>query len=301
MKVATQLCLACLAVMLLSPPLLWSADPQGCYTDPDFGFSIHVPSDWNRRGFEQGNAHILQLNAPAPDTFIQLRVFPATAGDGAASVAASFESNTFPSARRLSETGFTLNGVPGLMATYRMEQAGKAVFVRAFYAVHGGRAYALWSAVPETASPSAWDRVYGVFKTFSLAGETPLDPQKSVPPPIAEPSGAVDVVQLTVGTQLVEDFEVIPRNRIPDAVREIVAVFQWQGRPGNAPFTMRWVQVSKGRVFREFPVKAATGTRGWGKGSIVRGDLRWSLGQWAVEIHHGGSLLQRKTFTIVPK
>jgi hypothetical protein len=273
---------------------------QGCYIDPAHGFSIYVPPDWTRRSFEKPDATIHEFKSPRPDAFIQLRIFPAAPGEDAAAMADSFQTNTFPSARRLSETGFTLNGAPGIMAVYRMRQDGAAVRVRAFYTVSKGRAFALWSAAPETAPESLHERLYRVFKTFSLTG-TPLTPEEAVPPPVAETPGAVAVVDLKVGTRLADDFQVVPRNPIPDDVREILAVFRWRGNPNGRPFTMKWVNVSKNRVFRAFPVEAASGSTGWGKGSIVRGDRRWPLGQWAVEIHHMGSLLGRNTFAIVPE
>ncbi len=295
--------IAILAVTL--PALSNAAGPKGCYIDPTHGFSIYVPSDWTRRSFRQAEAYVYEFRSPRPNTFVQLRIFPAAPGGDAASVRKVFETNTFPSAKRLTETGFTLNGVPGGMATYRMTQNGVSVHVRAFYAVYRGRANALWSAVPETAPDAARDEVYGVFRTFSPSGE-PLAPGTARPSRMdgarkARPSGALEVAALSVGDRLMDDFRVVPRERIPDAAREIFAVFQWRGRGDNAPLTMRWTNLSKKRVFQEYSVGVATGTGGWGKGSIVRGDLRWPLGQWAVDILSGGTLLKRELFTIVPQ
>ncbi len=300
MKTALKIGLVILLAVPALPVQGTAADAQSCYVDPAHGFSIYVPPDWTRRSFEKPDATIHEFKSPRPDTFIQLRIFPAAPGEDAAAMAGSFETNTFPSASRLSETGFTLNGAPGIMALYRMRQDGAAVRVRAFYTVSKGRAFALWSAAPETAPERIHERVYGVFKTFSLTG-TPVTPKEAVPPPIAEAPGVVEVVDLKVGTRLADDFQVVPRNPIPDDVREILAVFRWRGNPSGRPFTMKWVNVSKNRVFREFPVQAASGSTGWGKGSIVRGDLRWPLGRWAVEIHHMGALLRRNTFTIAPE
>lgn len=297
--------MAFITILAAASAPVHAAGSKGCYIDPAHGFSIYVPPGWTRRSFQQADADVHEFRSPRPNTFVQLRIFPAPPGATAASVADVFETNTFPGSQRLTETDFTLNGVPGLMTAYRLVHDGAPIRVRAFYAVYRGRANALWSAVPEAAPNDVRDEVYGIFRTFSASGE-PLAPGAARPVQTdgarkARASGALEVVALSVGDRLVDDFKVVPRDRIPDAAREIFAVFQWRGRGGNAPLTMRWTNLSKKRVFQEYPVGAATGTGGWGKGSVVRGDLRWPLGQWAVDILSGDALLKREVFTIVPQ
>lgn len=305
------LVLAAIALILFTQPLDGAAaDVEGCYTDPAYGFSIYVPPDWTRQNFKQENAQVYMFRSPSPNIFVQLRMFPAGPGDNPGSVATLFESNTFPSSQTLKQTRFTLNSVPGLLKTYQMVQHGQPIRINAFYALFNGRSTALWSAVPETAAQSVHDQVYGVFKTFRPADEAQsyqpqqhvqVDPRTTVPPPPAAISGDAAVVKLTVGTRMAGDYQVVPQTTIPDTAREIFAAFQWQGRAGGVPFSMKWINLSKKKLFQDIPIAASPGRGGWGTSSIIRGDLRWPLGKWAVEIHHGGKLLKRETFSMVPE
>lgn len=123
---------------ILALPIVAQAD---IYTDPVYGFTLDIPSDWGVEAQDDGPDRILRLSPQIPNTYVEVRAVHLKQGTSASDLRRLYANTLSSEAELVLAQPMTFAGLEGETVAWKM-RAGNADYVLGgFFAVDGPVGY----------------------------------------------------------------------------------------------------------------------------------------------------------------
>lgn len=137
--------------------------------DPEYGFQITTPDNWQTNSFMDGTDKIWAFAAPDNNAAIRVRTFKALPGLSMETLISTFETHILSGGQRLTTKPYTLNGINGRMAGYKGQFNNIDVGVGCFYTIRKPNAYIVWSMIPVSLFNARSGETDAIMNTFTLS------------------------------------------------------------------------------------------------------------------------------------
>lgn len=138
--------------------------------DPEYGFQITIPNNWQTNSFLDGTDKVWAFAAPDNNAAIRIRSFKAPAGLTMEALISAFETHVLSGGQRLTIAPYTLNGINGKMAGYKGQFNNTDVGVGCFFTIQKKHAYIVWSMIPVSLFNARSVETDNILNTFTLSG-----------------------------------------------------------------------------------------------------------------------------------
>lgn len=138
--------------------------------DPEYGFQITIPNNWQTNSFMDGTDKVWAFAAPDNNAAIRIRSFKAPARLTMEALISAFETHILSGGQRLTIAPYTLNGINGKMAGYKGRFNNTDVGVGCFFTIQKKHAYIVWSMIPVSLFNARSGETDAILNTFSLSG-----------------------------------------------------------------------------------------------------------------------------------
>jgi len=262
--------------------------------DPEFGFRITVPDNWQTNSFVDGTDKVWAFAAPDNNAAVRIRSFKAPGNLTIDALISAFESYVLSGGQRLTMQPYTLNGINGKMAGYKGQYNNIDVAVGSFFSIQNQHAYMVWSMIPVSLMQTRSTEADAVMNSFSLTSGrgfhhgTPQVQQQSV-----------QITDITTGDTLTGAYSLAAvKNVFASTTPNIYVVFKYQGNPSPEPFLVKWIYKDRNHLIDTATLKVPSAGSGMAKTYMNRPNTGWPPGNYEVEIHHRGRKLISSLFTV---
>lgn len=139
------------------------------YTDSAYGFKLEIPDDWKQEVSQHGQDRLFTASRPDGNLAVQIHVMRLDRkGVGSDILRQAFEKTVLPKAQLAGVKPYSLNGLDGDVAAYRLRNNGENVVLSAFFTLRGKRGYILTSLVPEKLYQSLTTESDRITNSFQL-------------------------------------------------------------------------------------------------------------------------------------
>ena len=161
--------------LLAAMPLLFACYPilqaqSSWVEDAAFGFKIQVPDTYQRNAYMEGTDKVHAFLSPDQNLAVRVRVIPFEGSGTVTSqqVAQLWSQNILVGANELGSQADQVNGLQGTVHAYRWNYNNIQCVVAAFVTVQPGKAYVLWTLLPEHLYQSRVGESDAITNTFQL-------------------------------------------------------------------------------------------------------------------------------------
>lgn len=140
----------------------------GWVEDKEFGFKINVPDNWKRSILNDGSDRIHVFLSPDENVAVRIRAFKVPAEATVDLIIPLFEKNVLSGGERKALMDHSLNGSSGKVGAYTGSFNGTAVGAGAYFTIHNGIAYVVWSLTPVSMFQSRYAESDAITNTFTL-------------------------------------------------------------------------------------------------------------------------------------
>jgi len=261
--------------------------------DPEYGFSITIPNNWQTNSFIDGTDKVWAFASPDNNVAVRVRAFKKQGGLTLDTLMQAFEGYILSGGQRLTMQPYTLNGINGRMSGYKGQYNNIDVAVGSFFAIQGRHAYIVWSMIPVSLVQARSAEADAVMNSFSTASGGGFHHGA------VQPQQAVQVTDITTGDTLTGPYSLASvKNVFAATTPNIYVVFKYQGNPSPEPFLVKWIYKDRNYLIDTATLKVPSAGSGMAKTYMNRPNTGWPPGNYEVEIHHRGRKLISSLFTV---
>jgi hypothetical protein len=151
--------------------------------DSQMNFKIQVPSNYQANQFWEGSDKIHAFLSPDQNVAVRVRTFNVNNNTSLTQVVQLFSRDIIKGAAQLVSQPHTLNGMDGNLSGYKWTYNNISVIVAAFTTIQEGRAYVVWTLIPENLFATRNSESDAITNTFTVSRNlTASNPPVSNPP-----------------------------------------------------------------------------------------------------------------------
>ncbi len=159
-----------------------------CIENREMGFKVQVPSNYKDNQFIDGSDKVHAFVSSDENVAVQVRAFDVDQNVSIDIVISAFEKSIIKGAQSLIKENYVLNGLNGKMSGYRWNQGNFNIIVGAFHTIQEGKAYVIWSLIPENLFSKRNAESDAITNSFTLIKKETISniPQVVNVPPVIE-------------------------------------------------------------------------------------------------------------------
>ncbi len=156
--------------------------------DSQMNFKIQVPANYQANQFWEGSDKIHAFLSPDQNVAVRIRSFNVKNNTSLNQVVQLFARDILKGSSQLVSQAHTLNGMNGNLSGYKWTYNNIGVIVAAFTTIQEGKAYIVWTLIPENLFASRNSESDAITNTFTVTQNLTASNPLASNPPISPPT-----------------------------------------------------------------------------------------------------------------